>query len=154
MRPFLGMKNHKMKIFRPALLEIPASMHSPFCPNLVDFFLPVFHLPSKKRACPKIFILMNLHAQRTHLLKSTINIPCSFYLLRSSLQWVVGGLKGPFWVKILIQHSKYIFLHDIEKTHDKSPVYYIWNFHSQFTCKKKTKGNLSFSCQNFTMYRK
>ena len=78
------------EIISPALLEILVGMHSPFCP-IWRIFLPVYNRPSKT-VQGKIFILMILHAQIAHLLKSTIEMSCSIILLRSSLQWGVFGI--------------------------------------------------------------
>ena len=86
---------------QPAVLEIPASIHCPFCLNMVDFSACV---PRAAPALQKDWSKYFHFDEFAHLLKSTIDIAGSFYLLISSLQWGVDGaqivwINWNFWTE-------------------------------------------------------
>ena len=77
----------KIKIIPLALLEIAASMHSPFCP-IWRIFLPVYHRPSK-RANGMILIFMKMCCLLSPFNEFYIRLLFSFQFLQSILKYTV-----------------------------------------------------------------
>ena len=77
----------KIKIIPLALLEIAASMHSPFCP-IWRIFLPVYHRPSK-RANGMILIFMKICCLLSPFNEFYIRLLCSFQFHQIILKYTV-----------------------------------------------------------------
>ena len=76
----------KIKIIPLALLEIAASMHSPFCP-IWRIFLPVYHRPSK-RANGMILIFMKICCLLSPFNEFYIRLLCSFQFHQNILKYI------------------------------------------------------------------
>ena len=86
----------KIKIIPLALLEIAASMHSPFCP-IWRIFLPVYHRPSK-RANGMILIFMKICCLLSPFNEFYIRLLCSFQFHQNILKYTVQkGTKYNTW---------------------------------------------------------
>ena len=79
----------KIKIIPLALLEIAASMYSPFCP-IWRIFRPVYHRPSK-RANGMILIFMKICCLLSPFNEFYIRLLCSFQFHQNILKYTVNS---------------------------------------------------------------